>query len=265
MYLLLLVKVRNLPMDNVLNFVNKGWHLFYDSEAWGTSQSNWLGQTTPSYSPYDVPLWFLRDLIVVSLLSPLIHLYVRKLKIYGIALLFIAYISKIWILLPGFSISAFFFFTLGAYFAINRINIISFVYHYKVSLMIVALLSFLLVCWTNGNATTIGRSSVAVFSTVGVFVAFYISAELIMRYDLRPNKLLVSSCFFVYAMHTIGEILCPLWLSKLMIHFVIPGQTELENCICYIVSPFITAAMCIATYALCVKLSPKVASVLSGG
>lgn len=99
------------------------WHVLIDWNDFTSSANvNWLGHQVPSTAPYDLPLWFLRDLIVVSCLSPLIYYFVKFTKFWGVVFLFLAYISRVWLTISGFSCSAFFFFSLGTYLSINKIN-----------------------------------------------------------------------------------------------------------------------------------------------
>jgi surface polysaccharide O-acyltransferase-like enzyme len=244
--------------------LSQGWHWFYDCISWAPSRVNWLGDTAISATPFDLPLWFLRDLIVVSLLSPVIYGFVKRLKIWGILLLLLADISRIWPALPGFSSTAFCYFSLGAYLAINRYNIVDLVHRYKHTILPIALVLLLSLTYFGGLKTRVGGNLDPIFYLFGVFAAFYIASELIMRYHIKPNKLLVSSCLFVYAMH----YLTPkgnLWEKSLqMLHAIIPGQSGFEDIVCYVLTPFLTAAICIAIYAVGRKFLPKITLIFSG-
>lgn len=59
------------PAEGITQLIKeKSWHIFYDCNEWGTTRVNWLGEHLRMTGPYDLPLWFLRDLIVVTLLTP---------------------------------------------------------------------------------------------------------------------------------------------------------------------------------------------------
>ncbi|MCD8183823.1 MAG: hypothetical protein LUE99_12910 [Bacteroides sp.] len=82
---------------------------------WGEKSLNIFGQSMPMYGPADLPLWFLRDLIVVSFCTPIIYLLLRHLKGLLPIGMMLLYVTQLWTSVPGFSIHAFLFFTLGLY------------------------------------------------------------------------------------------------------------------------------------------------------
>ena len=77
--------------------------------------------------PIVVPLWFLKDLIVMSIISPLVYCFVKYTKLYGLIVLLLVWISgsltPIMSRIP-LNMTSVFFFTSGAYFGIRRINIV---------------------------------------------------------------------------------------------------------------------------------------------
>lgn len=67
---------------------NGGMKIFWNSCVWGQNYINILGKEMLLSGPILIPLWFLRDLMVVILFTPLIYIYIKKLKSYGIILLY---------------------------------------------------------------------------------------------------------------------------------------------------------------------------------
>lgn len=246
--------------------IDNSWHIFYDINEWGTTRVNWLGENLRMTGPLDFPLWFLRDLIIVIILTPIIYYAVKKMKFSLIVILFFAYISRIWTLLPGFHITAFFFFTTGAYFALNKLNIVEFTNKYKLFFMPTSLILLIVTTIFDSVNTLIGQQIYPLYICTGVFTAFWIAAQCVTKYNIKPNKLLVSSCFFIYAFHAVSIpfLGSPLGFTKMVLHKLIPGNTGIEEGICYIATPFITASLCILTLMLLKRLFPKISLLFSG-
>lgn len=199
------VAIKGNSMEGVRSLITeKSWHIFYDCNEWGTTRINWLGDNLKMTGPYDLPLWFLRDLIVVTILTPIIYYAIKKLRMFFICVLFVAYISRIWILLPGFHITAFFYFSTGAYFSINKINIVQFVQKYKTIFVPTCLILLIITTIFDGVNIVVGQNIHPLFVCTGVCTAFYVASICVMKSNVRPNKFLVSSCFFIYAIHGVG-------------------------------------------------------------
>lgn len=102
-------------------------HLFWDYNSWGHLRTDVLGNPQPLTGPFLGVLWFIRDLMVVSLISPLVWFLVKRTSFWGVALLGVLYASYVW---PA-ALSAFvngggalFWFTFGAQFSVNGVNFV---------------------------------------------------------------------------------------------------------------------------------------------
>jgi len=74
-----------------------------------TYNGSLIGAYTPSSYPVNVPLWYVRDLMIMCLAAPLIHWAVRRSPI-----LCCAVCASVWVAFSSFGL---FFFTLGCYIA----------------------------------------------------------------------------------------------------------------------------------------------------
>lgn len=267
LFMFVCVVFKGHPTDNIEQFIaEKNWRIFYDCYEWDTTNVNWLGENLKMTGPYDQPLWFLRDLIVISLLTPVIYYAVKKLKIGIVLLLFLAYISRVWTHVPGFHITGFFYFTTGVYFALNEINIVSFARKYKILFIPLSYILLVVTAIYDGQNTIIGQNIYPFFVCCGVFTAFIIASWCISRYNVKPNKFLVSSCFFIYAFHGVYLPLLERPLAKIInvLHLLIPGNSGIEEVVCYILAPFVTAFVCILVLMIGRKFFPKITLVFAG-
>ena len=105
---------------SIYSFLNElldNWYrIFWNYHCWtgDPDNINMFGQPLPLYGPYVLTLWFVRDLFVMALISPIVYHFVKYTKIWGIGVLFFFFYTKIWIEIPGYSsrffLTAFFFF-----------------------------------------------------------------------------------------------------------------------------------------------------------
>lgn len=111
--------VKGKPLSNIAVWLQENsYHLFWDYAGLGEETNVW-GYTIMRYGPIDAPLWFLRDLIVLVLLSPLIYWLVKKGGFLFVSILGMAYVLNLGVPCSGFTPNAVFFFSLGAYFSLS--------------------------------------------------------------------------------------------------------------------------------------------------
>lgn len=240
------------------------WHFIWDINHWGDVDHPWLWWTTYTTGPIDLPLWFLRDLIVVTVLSPLIYWFVKTLKIGSIIILLAAYVLDFWVVWHGFRITAFFYYALGVYFAINGKNIVEFCQRYSKAIISAMTVFFVLALtrWIPDDYKSIVKN---LFYVSAVLSAVYVASCLVINKGVKASPLLVSSCFFIYACHTAALPKSPLHIIRKVFHFIIPGDTYLERIICYLVVPCVTAAALVFAYWLLMKCFPKIGKLFCGG
>lgn len=178
------------------DFLSNSWlHFLFEINKWGHTDYSWLPWTYYNSGPIDLPLWFLRDLIVVTALTPAVYWFVKKTKIWGIAILGIVFTFKLLPIIPGLSITSVFFFTLGAYLSINNYNLSElFSKGLKITLPL-AIVVFTIRLYFIGNVDlhVIAHS---IFIISATLASFGIASILIAKRNIEPNKMLISSCFF---------------------------------------------------------------------
>ena len=243
------------------------WRMLIDSRVFDRTRVNILGLANYGTAPIVLPLWFLRDLMIVSLLSPIIYWMVKNNRHWGIALLFVFFVTRIWILLPGFSISAIFFFSLGAYLSVNGLNIARVARKWAYLSIPLSILLFVPCLIYDGFQTITGDNLMPFYIISTLFSFIAIASVCVERYCLTPNKFLTHSSFFVYAAHTVSIFIwwTPMQLAKKVLQLMLPENGALASLINYLLIPFITLALCLFAYFVLVRCFPRVASVLCGG
>ena len=215
--------------------------------------------------PFDLPLWFLRDLFIVQLFTPVLYYCIKKLKITFVVILFILYITRLIPQIPGFNIDAFMFFSIGACFALHDTNVVDFSNRYVYITVPVSIILCVIstLCW--GRTDFFYGCIQSVFCLVGIFPLFFFSSMIVEKYHIKPSRSLLSSCFFIYALHAapipyIGSIL---HITKTTFGSIV-GESLFANYLSYFSVPLITTFICIMWYRVSNILLPRVTLLLSG-
>lgn len=250
------------PLSNIpLYFEGKGWlALFWNCNVWSEHRVNWLGMPTPMSGPIDLPLWFLRDLIVVTALAPLFYLLLKHTRHYGVLLLGLAYVSGIWPVIPGLTANAVFFFGLGAYFGIQGKNIVTECRRVRRASYVLSVLLLLPTVWFDGTNTLTGQRLYPFYIIAGVCAAFNLASDLLERKRARVVHLLSHSTFFIYAVHT----LLVLRVSGFLLRPLAGVDHPLVQAVAYLLKPSMCVCLCIGLFLFLRRFFPRVLGVLTG-
>lgn len=230
------------PGEDLLKFKNTAWHVLF----WQT--------------PVNYPLWFLRDLICMSILSPLFYVFFKYLKAYGLLALTILYLSTWESNVAGLSMSAFMFFGAGAYMGIYKKKILEFCSRYRYTVAIAAF--FFLCCAIANNGREWHAYIVRVYVLLGIMTAFNLTNWLMTRRFWTGLFMKLSgTVFFIYAVH---EVYIINWTKGFF------SRTSLAESgsgliISYILIPFITLGVCLGLYFVLNKMAPDMLALMVGG
>ena len=201
-------------------------------------------------TPIDGPLWFIRDLMVMIILSPLFFFVINRFKIIVPIILLALYIL-------GVPLTSFCFFSIGAYFGICKVDFVSFVTKYVkfLSTSYIIVLFFLILLM---DRIVLPENISLLEIVIGVFASIGI-AGCYCKKGIRANNFLAGSTFFIFASHS--EIL------KIFIRLSsrYGPSSDVFYCISYFICPLVTILILISAYWGLRRYFPQVASVLSGG
>ncbi|MBQ4279397.1 MAG: acyltransferase [Rikenellaceae bacterium] len=212
------------------------------------------------YYPINYPFWFIRDLMVVMLFSPLVYVVVRRFGYYAVALLGVLWWFGWWVPVTGFSAAACFFFTAGAFFSIRDHN---FVRTMRPLLPVVAVLYPAMAVGELCLRECAGRITDVLHNAnimVGVILLISLSARLLEQKKGHTVPFLSASSFFIFAYHAI-----PLGLAiKCMMLWLHP-QSDILLLGLYFFCPAVVIALGLTLYCLLQKYLPKFTAVITGG
>lgn len=236
---------------------------FWCSRSWNADATNILGQRTPMYAPIDIPLWYLRDLIIVTLLSPIIFLLIKYLGKWLFVILVPLFVLDIWTMIPGFTIQAFLFWSFGAFLVLNKKDIcitLPVVWKWVLYFITLGLMVWTVVQYFNGNSVTVYNILWRLF-TIFMVICFLTMSPLVLKFFGRLPKVFVDSTFFTYAFHAFPFIGPVAFLGGLESRF----GSSIVQIICYLVIPIIIYAICTLCYVIIKRIAPRTTKVLVGG
>lgn len=228
----------------IAEFTFSDWlHLF-----WDYSDGN----------PICYQFWFIRDLMVVSLLSPVVFLCVRHIKCLAPFLSGVIWAFHLVPTVPGFSPISIFFFTFGAWFSIRNRNFA--VIFEKYRLPLTALYAVLLLCnllSRHFHADPPLLHECAIVTELMTATAW--TARGIRCGSLQVNRFLAGSAFWIYATHLMPVAL----LLKCWLAFIRP-LNEFTMIAGYMLIPTLTILFGTASYALSLRVAPRFTRIVTG-
>lgn len=215
--------------------------------------------------PILVPLWFVRDLMVTVLFSPLIYFMVKRLKMLGVMVLALAYLSEVWPQVSGFSVTAFFWFSAGAYYSVNGKNMIENIIQYKVPATVMAFCLLIPQVWMNGNKgdgvspIVMGEILMRLYCMSAVVAVMGIAATLIAKRRVKVRPMLAKASFFVFLVHPFVLVITGHISNRL------PENSYPLLIVWYLINPFFVTLISLALYQLLNTYTPRLLPLLTGG
>ena len=211
--------------------------------------------------PLVYQLWFIRDLIVCVVISPLIYLLVTRMSYFGIILLGVGWMlgySIPYIGNRGLNIVALFFFSMGAWFSCRRVDVVTLVKELKVLVLfypVIVAADLLTKLETyNGYINKIGI-------LIGIVSCFLLVVYLIERYDLKAVPLLSSASFFIFAVHDPWI----LWTLRKVSFVIFHPKSDISVTLVYFALIFVVVMVSVGIYWILRRLMPSFTSLITGG
>lgn len=243
-----------IPTDNIFKFLQ---YVFWDQ----------LGAPCPFYyepptTPVDYPLWYLRDLIVMSIISPLFYVLLKGRKgIQILGALLVCFAAGIGPHISGLEPVAIVFFGFGAYSGIHGLDPVEACGRPTVfrAAAATAVWTALCVASVSGPTAFIRERCIGLGILCGVYALTCWASYMTDRHARIP-ALLTSSTFFVFGLHSL--VIGP-WRSILS-KIIIP-DTSVGMILLYFSLSATVTAFCVASYWLLRRICPPIAKALTGG
>ena len=207
--------------------------------------------------PADFPLYFMRDLMIMSIIAPAAYLLFRRFRWLSLALLLGLYVSP---LNPGLpAMRAIFFFFLGVWLGTWKVNMLAICRKVRWPAAVLAVVLLLIASYF--NASPYHEWLLRAFYPFGMITFMNICDHLVD--NERMNRRLVSlssAVFFIYAAH---EILI-LGLTKGAFLRVF-GDGLTGNWISFFGVPVMVLLICLGLYWLLNRIIPRLLAFACGG
>ena len=216
-----------------------------------------------AYHPIDGPLWFVRELMTIVLISPIIIGGIKRL-----GSKFVLFLGLLWyfsnIIMPSLGYltsltTAAFFFSWGAYYSITNRNIVASFKSINLRYLLIAYAIMAIIdVFTIDNFINIYIHNLGI--VLGVLVVTNMTNILLCNNIAKVNPFLANSSFFIFALHDL--IIHDLGKMLLMILHV-PDNPYIML-VFYFMIPIFTIIICIIIYRMLKSYMPSFCNLLTG-
>lgn len=198
-------------------------------------------------SPIDGPLWYVRDLFIIMIISPIVYYVIKKGKFPALMILLLLWVSGLSVFANGIYIS-FVFFVLGGYLRVNNIGVKDIKYG---NLVLGLYLIFVLVIPLNNSlySMTLVRN---VAMLMGIYSCFFICNKINIT-NTDSYKYLASATFFIYCCHDI-----------LLSYIKVFMTMKMDNNILYLSIISLDLIFSFMLFVVTTKCLPKLSKYLTG-
>ena len=222
------------------------WQVFWAFWPKVGCQTDWLGFDNYMTAPADMPLWFLRDLMGITLLAPLLHwlLSCRRCAAWFVVLLVVLFLSGVGaFVVPGLSVCALCFFTIGAWVAIHCSDLIEWARRWE--LPAYALSPVLLVAMLVTYRQPVFSSLMLAFRLTGAVAVLCLASRLLSVTSRRLPAVVCRSSYLLYLGHYVFFLS---WVDH-AIFWLVGCTSAWALCLHYLLAPLVKSAVFVLLYA----------------
>lgn len=236
-------------IPSILGTFNDGKKLVHDFEL-----VDYLGAFGINKGPIVDQLWFVRNLILLSIASPVIYQFVRYTKLAGVIGLGILWFFGTGMAYPQ---SSMFYFSLGAYFSIKNRSLTHEIH--KISKFLFTIFPLLIVADAVLHHTIIGYYLHRTQTFVGTLFILALIPILLEKGKIRDITFLSTSSFFLYVAHD------PLlrFMRRVSLK-LIDHSSEFQAIISYFITAILNICIVYAIYWILQKYAPWFLKITTG-
>jgi len=204
--------------------------------------------------PIAFQFWYIRDLMVFVLLAPLVYLMVKT-TAYTLPVLFL-----LSFLIDIKTVEIFFYFSLGAYFAVHKMDFIKFFEKFNRAAVCLFVFGMVYLLWLHNHHPTLTIIVRRIF-----ILAFSIS--ILSFKPLRVHNIITdifekysNTSFWIFAYHAL-----PCLLIARLLNYCITSNNQMIWIVLYFSTVIFVVVFGIITYKIFMKVCPTMLKVFTGG
>lgn len=205
--------------------------------------------------PIMAQTWYIRDLMVMCLLTPIIWFAIRFGKVFLLIALCGCWFTEWWYNIPGIDIRSAMFFSIGSYIGIHGIDLLEMVRPRKLWFVYCIIFAILFALYIIYDLEWIHKLSIIASFPVWICLANFISS---MTY-VRCSNTFVAGTFFVFLYHFPLAHRVSAYFTKIF------GINEPVIIFAYISGAITTTIMLLIVFYMGKKFMPKYFKVIVGG
>lgn len=195
-------------------------------------------------APANMPLWFLRDLIMVSMVTPILYIGVKRLGWWLALILVPIYLTGVWAVQPDVNPYAICFFTFGAMLSIRKMDLVEACGRYAWQACALSMILGIAMMLTYGSEVymilMLGFRITSVVALFGMARFAHWGQDPLCLTQLRFGA---GASYFIYLAHYV------LFFGFVdSIFFGLFGDSTASLCAHYLICPLIKACLLIAIY-----------------
>lgn len=208
------------------------------------------------WGPIAFQLWFVRDLMLIILISPLIYICLKRLVKSKNGLVLLCIIEAFLFFIHA---SALFWFVLGGIFSLTPLVYLKDLSRWKKTGILLSIL-FLSLCFTN-TLQLLPKSLISIIPLIGVPTIWILYDNLVKGKILCTNEIIAELCNYTFFIYLIHEPTLNIF-KKLPLLF---NRSETTLIISYLIIPLLFTFFAIILGRIFKKHLPKMYNIYTGG
>ena len=209
--------------------------------------------------PIAGPLWFVRDLFMIFLLSPFIFISIKRLGIIMPIFCMVLSFSDVIPNVIHVRFSSLAYVVWGGYFSINKVSVSSLCVKYNKMLLLIYLIVIPVSIWSESTAYAHIVDNISKF--IGVFTLFSVFSLITVKSRNMWSKCITDASFYLYAMHLLLIIYCR---EFILTNFKVVSNNNVSLYSIYFSTIVVCIVICTLTYHISRKISPRFTTLLTG-